>query len=69
MKSREIQLHLYRLAWSRRTGLDLDEINASFVYLGEADESARIHDVPVLSEQELVAQIEPLMDGLTRRSL
>ena len=33
MRSRELQLAVYRLAWSRRTGLPLDSVGAAFVYV------------------------------------
>ncbi len=33
MRSRELQLAVYRLAWSRRTGMPLDRVGAAFVYV------------------------------------
>ncbi|MCV2396532.1 ATP-dependent helicase [Actinotalea sp. M2MS4P-6] len=33
LRSRELQLAVYRLAWSRRTGLPLDKVRAAFVYV------------------------------------
>lgn len=33
LRARELQLAVYRLAWSRRTGLPLDRVGAAFVYV------------------------------------
>ncbi len=53
LRSRELQLAVYRLAWSRRTGLPLEQVRAAFVYvahgvtlrpdhLADADELERV---------------------------
>lgn len=34
VRTRELQLAVYRLAWSRRTGTPLDRVRAAFVYVG-----------------------------------
>ncbi|WP_127130477.1 ATP-dependent DNA helicase [Georgenia sp. SYP-B2076] len=53
LAEREMQLALYRLAWSRATGTPLDEVGAAFYYVS--------HDVTVragaLSEEEIAARM------------
>lgn len=39
-RTREVQLAVYRLAWSRWTGLPIEKVNAAFYYLG-SDETVR----------------------------
>nr|WP_239525852.1 ATP-dependent DNA helicase [Oerskovia jenensis] len=39
-RTREVQLAVYRLAWSRWSGLPVDKVNAAFYYLG-SDETVR----------------------------
>ncbi|MGO1666207.1 UvrD-helicase domain-containing protein [Flaviflexus sp.] len=62
MPSRELQLHLYRLAWSRTTGVDQSLISATFAYLGEKDEAKRLHHVDPIPEEELETIIGSLLE-------
>ena len=55
--SRELQLALYRLAWSRNSGSPLDAIDARFVYLRE-DESRQELAAGRLSELEIGQRIQ-----------
>lgn len=54
--SRELQLALYRLAWSRAHKLPLSQIGACFVYLNEP-ESRRELEAGELSEEEITKRI------------
>ncbi|MFD1504421.1 ATP-dependent helicase [Georgenia yuyongxinii] len=53
LAEREMQLALYRLAWSRATGTPLERVRAAFYYAG-ADATVR---AGALSEDEIVARI------------
>ncbi|MFT0846654.1 ATP-dependent DNA helicase [Actinomycetaceae bacterium L2_0104] len=62
LESRELQLALYRLAWSRSRRVPLEDIGACFVYLREA-ESRQVLEAGNLSEEEISRKIaESLMD-------
>lgn len=52
---RDVQLAVYRLAWSRRYGVPIDRISASFVYVRGG---TQVTPVDLLSEEELVALVE-----------
>ncbi|MBO0608505.1 ATP-dependent helicase [Myceligenerans salitolerans] len=52
--AREVQLAVYRLAWSRWTGLPLDKVSAAFCYLGS---DTTVRPERLLGEAELVALI------------
>lgn len=56
VRHREVQLAVYRLAWSRRTGVPLDAVSAAFVYVatGTTVRPARLLDAE---------QIEALLRG------
>ncbi|MGO1637467.1 MAG: UvrD-helicase domain-containing protein [Ancrocorticia populi] len=56
LPSRELQLALYRLAWSRAHKVPLDQIGACFVYLGEP-ESRRELQAGELTEEEITERI------------
>ncbi|MEZ7898250.1 MAG: ATP-dependent DNA helicase [Flaviflexus sp.] len=64
LPNRELQLHLYRLAWARVTGMDPRNISATFAYLGEKDEAKRLHHVGFVAEDELEAKIEGLIQAV-----
>lgn len=51
--SRQFQLGLYRVAWSRLTGIPIADIGACFYYLGEAEPQARELHAGDLSEAEV----------------
>ena len=62
LASRELQLALYRLAWSRSRRVRLEDIGACFVYLREP-ESRRVLEAGNLTEDEISAKItESLMN-------
>jgi len=61
LESRELQLHLYRYAWSKVTGMKPENIRASFAYLGEKDPDRRIHDVPQLDTDALEKRVAGLI--------
>ncbi|GAB4084191.1 ATP-dependent DNA helicase [Myceligenerans cantabricum] len=52
--AREVQLAVYRLAWSRWTGLPLHQVSAAFYYLGS---DTTVRPARLLTEQELEALI------------
>lgn len=52
--AREVQLAVYRLAWSRWTGLPLDQVSAAFYYVGS---DATVRPERLLGEAELEALI------------
>ena len=52
--AREVQLAVYRLAWSRWTGLALDQVSAAFYYLGS---DTTVRPRRLLTEHELEALI------------
>ncbi|MFI9487589.1 UvrD-helicase domain-containing protein [Promicromonospora sp. NPDC052451] len=52
--AREVQLAVYRLAWSRWTGLPLDQVSAAFYYVGS---DATVRPDRLLDEAELEALI------------
>ncbi|MFY9262062.1 MAG: ATP-dependent helicase [Actinomycetaceae bacterium] len=56
--ARELQLGIYRLAWSRAHNTPLEDIDACFYFLGEAEESQRELVAGELSEQRIVELIE-----------
>ena len=51
--SRQFQLALYRVAWSRLTGVPMSDIGACFYYLGESDPQARELHAGQLTEVEV----------------
>jgi len=57
--AREVQLAVYRLAWSRYTGLPLDKVSAAFVYVASG---TTVRPRRLLDEAELEALVrgEPL---------
>ncbi|WP_341742138.1 ATP-dependent DNA helicase [Trueperella pyogenes] len=55
--SRQFQLGLYRLAWSRATGTDLNDIGACFYYLGEDDVHLRELHAGDLTEAQISEHI------------
>ncbi|QOQ38507.1 ATP-dependent DNA helicase [Trueperella pecoris] len=55
--SRQFQLGLYRLAWSRSAGIDLGEIGACFYYLGEDDPELRELHAGDMTGDEIAEQI------------
>lgn len=55
--SRQFQLGLYRLAWSRATGTPLEEIGACFYYLGEDDPARRELHAGDMREDQIVDYI------------
>ena len=62
LASRELQLHLYRFAWSKVTGMKPASIRASFAYLGEKDPDKRLHDVEQIDHDELETRVAGLID-------
>jgi DNA helicase-2/ATP-dependent DNA helicase PcrA len=52
--AREVQLAVYRLAWSRWTGLPLDQVSAAFYYVGS---DTTVRPERLLDEAELEALI------------
>lgn len=52
--AREVQLAVYRLAWSRWTGLPLDQVSAAFYYVGS---DTTVRPDRLLDESELEALI------------
>lgn len=66
--SRELQLAIYRLAWSRSHGVPLDDIDACFYYLGEHDETQRELHAGHLSEDQVVEVLEDYLRELATRS-
>lgn len=52
--AREVQLAVYRLAWSRWTGLPLDQVSAAFYYVGS---NTTVRPERLLDEAELEALI------------
>ncbi len=56
LPSRELQLAIYRLAWARAAGVQLDQIDAAFVYLRENEERRDLY-AGKLSEEEIVTRI------------
>lgn len=56
VESRELQLALYRLAWSRSRRVRLEDIGACFVYLRE-QESRQVLEAGNLTEEEISAKI------------
>jgi DNA helicase-2/ATP-dependent DNA helicase PcrA len=52
--AREVQLAVYRLAWSRWTGLPLDQVSAAFYYVGS---DTTVRPARLLDESELEALI------------
>ena len=54
IQAREVQLAVYRLAWSRWTGLPLDQVNAAFYYVGSGETVRPEH---LATESELEALI------------
>ncbi|MCM3660656.1 ATP-dependent helicase [Georgenia satyanarayanai] len=61
LAARELQLALYRLAWSRRTGRPLEEIGAAFYYVG-AD---RTLEAGRLTEEEIERRLGSALAQLT----
>ena len=52
--AREVQLAVYRLAWSRWTGLPLDQVSAAFYYVGS---DTTVRPTRLLEERELESLI------------
>ncbi|WP_211080642.1 ATP-dependent helicase [Arcanobacterium buesumense] len=64
--SRELQLGLYRLAWSKAHNVPLAEIDACFYYLGESDPARREIHAGDLTEAEIEKTIcDALANGAT----
>lgn len=61
LPSRELQLALYRLAWSRAHKVPLSQIGACFVYLNET-ESRRELEAGKLTEEEITERIAAALD-------
>ena len=51
LRARELQLAVYRVAWSRRSGLPIERVDAAFVYLATG-ETVRPSSLPGLAEIE-----------------
>ncbi len=64
LAARELQLALYRLAWSRRTGRPLEEIGAAFYYVS-AD---RTVEAGRLTEAEIEQRVRAALADLTARA-
>ncbi|WP_081844444.1 ATP-dependent DNA helicase [Cellulomonas sp. URHE0023] len=60
--AREVQLAVYRLAWSRWTGIPLDRVRAAFCYVGSA---TTVYPERLLDESEITA----LLRGATTRDV
>ena len=58
-RTREVQLAVYRLAWSRWSGLPLDQVDAAFCYVGAG---TTVTPERLLDE----AGIEDLLRSVTR---
>ncbi|ROS31368.1 ATP-dependent DNA helicase [Cellulomonas sp. PhB150] len=58
--AREIQLAVYRLAWSRWTGLPLDDVSAAFSYVGAG---VTVYPERLLGEAEIVALLRTATEG------
>ncbi|MBE1874698.1 ATP-dependent helicase [Myceligenerans sp. TRM 65318] len=58
--AREVQLAVYRLAWSRWTGLPLEKVSAAFCYLGS---DTTVRPERLLTEPELEALIRGELDA------
>jgi len=50
--AREVQLSMYRLAWSARTGMPVDQIDAAFYYVAN---DATVRPERLLDRQEIEA--------------
>ncbi|PYG00552.1 DNA helicase-2 / ATP-dependent DNA helicase PcrA [Georgenia satyanarayanai] len=61
LASRELQLALYRLAWSRHTGRPVEEIGAAFYYVG-ADRTLEAGRLP---EEEIERRLGAALAALT----
>ncbi len=68
VESRELQLGLYRLAWSRAHGVPLAEVDACFYFLGEEDGARRELRAGDLTEKEIEELIRRNLaeEGATR---
>ncbi|MBE6483830.1 MAG: ATP-dependent helicase [Actinomycetaceae bacterium] len=55
LAARELQLALYRLAWSRAHALPLEDVGACFVYLGSGGHT---FEAGMMSEEEIAKRIE-----------
>lgn len=62
--SRQLQLQLYRLAWSMTSGTALEDVGASFVYLGEDDVHQRRVDVEKWDEDRIRSTVTDLVERL-----
>ncbi|MGO1594125.1 MAG: 3'-5' exonuclease, partial [Ancrocorticia sp.] len=62
LASRELQLALYRLAWSRAHKVPLSEIGACFVYLSEP-ESRQVLEAGELTEEQITERIAAALDS------
>lgn len=62
VESRRLQLALYRLVWSKVHGLDLEDIDAVFYYLGEDDPDRRQLRAEMLTEADIAAHIQGKLD-------
>lgn len=61
LTARELQLHLYRFAWAKLTGIREENIRATFAYLGEKDSSRRLHDVEPVPSDEVERRVADLI--------
>ncbi|GIG19315.1 ATP-dependent DNA helicase [Cellulomonas chitinilytica] len=58
--SRELQLAVYRLAWSRWTGTPLDRVRAAFCYVGTGE---TVHPDRLLDEAQITALLHAATSG------
>lgn len=62
ISSRELQLGLYRLAWSAATGTDISDVGACFYYLGEDNPGRRELRAGDLTADQIAAQISEQLE-------
>jgi DNA helicase-2/ATP-dependent DNA helicase PcrA len=60
MRARELQLAVYRLAWSRWTGTPLEHVRAAFFYVGVGE---TVYPQRLLDEQEIEAFLTTVTDA------
>ncbi|QRV01689.1 UvrD-helicase domain-containing protein [Arcanobacterium phocisimile] len=64
LHARELQLGLYRLAWSQAHNIELADIDACFYYLGEADPARREVHAGQLSEEQITQAIKQSLESV-----
>ena len=62
MRAREVQLAVYRIAWSQWAKVPLEQVSAAFYYVGD-DRTVRPTDLAGLAELERLIIGEPAVDG------